>query len=95
MRQNVLTRKIPNTLSLQSFKTLFSRLSELINTTNGRILYKGGELDRSDLFIPPTFVGKLLFKQGFYCLKDDIYIITVLVGQKILTPNHCLYHNIF
>jgi aldehyde dehydrogenase (NAD+) len=41
----------------------FDRLQKLLETTNGRVLFKGGEPDRADLFIPPTIVGKLMFSK--------------------------------
>uniref|UniRef100_A0A0R3RQE9 Aldehyde dehydrogenase n=1 Tax=Elaeophora elaphi TaxID=1147741 RepID=A0A0R3RQE9_9BILA len=35
----------------------FDRLSSLLARSNGQILYKGGELNRSDLFIPPIIIA--------------------------------------
>ncbi|KAL3985509.1 Aldehyde dehydrogenase family protein [Acanthocheilonema viteae] len=35
----------------------FDRLSSLLARSNGQILYKGGELSRSDLFIPPIIIA--------------------------------------
>lgn len=39
------------------FGCFFSRLSSLIARSSGQILYKGGELNRSDLFIPPIIIA--------------------------------------
>lgn len=63
----------------------FDRLKQLIETTNGQILFKGGEPDRADLFIPPTIVGKFSitrYKQITHldCEMDDPLMQDELFG---------------
>ena len=47
------------------YSIIFSRISTLLDRTRGTILYKGGERDRADLFIPPTILD---------CQSDDAFM---------------------
>ncbi|PAV89092.1 hypothetical protein WR25_20511 [Diploscapter pachys] len=49
----------------------FDRISALLDRTKGTILYKGGERDRDDLFIPPTILD---------CQPDDVFMEDEIFG---------------
>uniref|UniRef100_A0A0N5ACH8 Aldehyde dehydrogenase n=1 Tax=Syphacia muris TaxID=451379 RepID=A0A0N5ACH8_9BILA len=48
----------------------FDRLKELVEATNGRIVYKGGEFDRSDLFVPPIVAD---VDESDILMKDELF----------------------
>lgn len=58
---------------LMSIYVVYSRLKELVEATNGRIVYKGGEFDRSDLFVPPIVAD---VDESDILMKDEVWIST-------------------
>ncbi|PAV74234.1 hypothetical protein WR25_03910 isoform B [Diploscapter pachys] len=52
----------------------FDRISTLLDRTKGTILYKGGERDRADLFIPPTILD---------CQPDDAFMEDEIFGPVL------------
>ncbi|VDM20101.1 unnamed protein product [Wuchereria bancrofti] len=48
----------------------FDRLSSLLARSSGQILYKGGELNRSDLFIPPIIIA---VSANDVLMEDEIF----------------------
>ncbi|MCP9264740.1 Aldehyde dehydrogenase [Dirofilaria immitis] len=50
----------------------FSRLCGLLSRSKGQILYKGGELNRNDLFIPPIIIS---VSADDALMKDELYSI--------------------
>ncbi|WKY13769.1 hypothetical protein Q1695_004533 [Nippostrongylus brasiliensis] len=58
----------------------FDRISSLLDSTNGTVLFKGGEKDRNDLFLPPVILD---------VKKDDPFMHDEIFGPvlPILTVN--------
>uniref|UniRef100_A0A7E4ZXQ9 Aldehyde dehydrogenase n=1 Tax=Panagrellus redivivus TaxID=6233 RepID=A0A7E4ZXQ9_PANRE len=60
----------------------FDRLENLLNTTNGEILFQGGNPDRSDNFIPPVIIDSSLEDP---IMADEIFgpILPIITVQDI------------
>uniref|UniRef100_A0A1I7XNG3 Aldedh domain-containing protein n=1 Tax=Heterorhabditis bacteriophora TaxID=37862 RepID=A0A1I7XNG3_HETBA len=50
----------------------YSRLSSLLDKTNGTILFNGGSRDRDDLFIPPIILG---VNKADPFMNDEVHLI--------------------
>ncbi|RCN42446.1 aldehyde dehydrogenase family protein [Ancylostoma caninum] len=52
----------------------FDRISSLLDSSNGTVMFKGGDLDRSDLFIPPVILD---------VQKDDAFMVDEIFGPVL------------
>ncbi|KHJ98395.1 aldehyde dehydrogenase family protein [Oesophagostomum dentatum] len=66
----------------------FDRLSSLLDSTKGAVLFKGGDLDRNDLFIPPVILD---VEKDDAFMQDEIFgpVLPVLTVQNL---NEALAH---